>query len=110
MKFSLQKLVKNLSCDDFKDLYKEFGSKNLQPLKEKGAYPNEYMDSFKKFSEEKLPGKKDFYSSVKDETAGDNGENLDGHINNEDYLTNKKIWNEVNVKNMGDYHDHYLKK
>ena len=22
----------------------------------------------------------------------------------------KKIWNELNMKNMGDYHDHYLKK
>ena len=51
-----------------------------------------------------------FYSSAKDGTAGDNGEKLDGHINDEDYLTCKKIWNEFNMKNMGDYHDHYLKK
>ena len=28
----------------------------------------------------------------------------------EDYLTRKKIWIEFNMKNMGDYHDHYLKK
>ena len=32
-----------------------------------------------------------FYSSVKDGTAGDNGEKLDGHINDEDYLTCKKF-------------------
>ena len=25
-------------------------------------------------------------------------------------MTDKKIWNEFNVKNIGDYHDHYLKK
>ena len=31
------------------------------------------MDSFKRFSEEKLPNKKRFYSSVKDGTTGDNG-------------------------------------
>ena len=31
-------------------------------------------------------------------------------LNDEDYLTCKKIWNEFNMKNMGDYHDHYLKK
>ena len=68
------------------------------------------MDSFKRFSEEKLPDKKCFYSSVKDGTTGDNGKKLDGHINDEDYLTCKKIWNEFNMKNMGDYHDHYLKK
>ena len=35
---------------------------------------------------------------------------LDVHINNEDYLTCKNIWNEFDMKNMGDYHDHYLKK
>ena len=28
----------------------------------------------------------------------------------EDYLTCNKIWNEFNKKNMGDYHDDYLKK
>ena len=31
------------------------------------------MDSFKRFSEEKLPNKKCFYSSVKDGTTGNNG-------------------------------------
>ena len=51
-----------------------------------------------------------FYSSAKDEATGDNGEKLDGHISHEDYLTCKKIWNEFNMKNMGDNHDHYLKK
>ena len=45
-------------------------------LKQKGSYPHEYMDSFKRFREEKLPDKKCFYSSVKDGTTGDNGEKL----------------------------------
>ena len=27
-----------------------------------------------------------------------------------DYLTCEKIWNEFNMKNMDDYHAHYLKK
>ena len=31
------------------------------------------MDSFKRFSEEKLPNKEYFYSSVKDGATGDNG-------------------------------------
>ena len=35
---------------------------------------------------------------------------LDGHINDEDYLTRKKIWNEFNMKYLVDYHDHYLEK
>ena len=66
MNSSLEKLVKNLSDNDFKYLTEEFGSKKLKLLKQKGDYPYEYMDSFKRFSEEKLPDKNFFYSSVKD--------------------------------------------
>ena len=47
---------------------------------------------------------------IKGGTTGDNGEKLGGHISDEDYLTCKKIWNEFNMKNMGEYYDHYLKK
>ena len=47
---------------------------------------------------------------MKDRTAGDNGGKLDSHISDEDYLTCKKVWNKFNMKNMGDYHDHYLRK
>ena len=50
------------------------------------------------------------YSSVKDGTTGDNGKKLDGQIGDEDYLTCNRIWNKFNMKNMGDYHDRYLKK
>ena len=53
------------------------------------------MDSFKRFNEEKLPDKKCFYSFVKDGTTDDNSEKLDRHISDEDYLTCKKIWNEL---------------
>ena len=41
MNCSLEKIVKNLSDDDFKYLIQEFGSKNLKLLKEKDAYPYE---------------------------------------------------------------------
>ena len=55
MNTSLDKLVKNLSDKDFKFLIEEFGSKNLELLKQKGPYPYECMNSFEKFTEEKLP-------------------------------------------------------
>ena len=99
-----------MSDNDFKYLTQEFGSKNLKLLKQKDVYLYEYMESFKRFSEEKLPDKECFYSSVKDKTTGNYGKKLDGHISDEDYLTCSKIWIEINTKNMGDYHDHYLKK
>ena len=54
--------------------------------------------------------KKCFYSSVNDGTTDENGEKLDGDINDKNYLTCKNIWNKFNMKNMGDYHNHYLKK
>ena len=54
--------------------------------------------------------KKYFYSSTKDGKIGDGGKISDGHINTKDYLTCKKTWNKFEMKNMGDYHDHYLQK
>ena len=51
------KIVRNFIDDDFKYLTEEFGFKNVELLKQKGVYPYEYMGSFKRFSEEKLPDK-----------------------------------------------------
>ena len=51
MNSSLDKLAQSLSDENFKYLIKEFGSKNLEVLKEKGAYPYEYMNSFERFKE-----------------------------------------------------------
>ena len=67
MNSSLDKLVKNLSDEDFKYLVEEFGSRNPEILKQKGAYPYEYMNSFKRFNEETLPAWKYFFSSTKKE-------------------------------------------
>ena len=45
-----------------------------------------------------------------EQTTGDNGKKLNGHISDNQYLTCTKIWNKFNMKNIGDYHYHYLKK
>ena len=111
MSFSLEKLHKNLANNDFKYLTQEFGSKNLELLKQTDAYyPYEYMESFKRVSREKLPDKKFFYRSLKNGTTVDNGEKLNGHITYEEYLTCIKIWNKFNMKNMGNFHDQHLNK
>ena len=91
MNSSLKKLVKNLADNDFKYLTEELDSKNLQLLKQKDAYPYDYMSSFKRFNEEKSHDKECFYNSKKDGTTDDDGEILDGHISDEDYLTPKNI-------------------
>ena len=49
MNFGLYVLVKNLTDNDFKYLSKEFNGEQLNLVKQKGVYPYEYMDSFKKF-------------------------------------------------------------
>ena len=79
-------------------------------LKQKDAYPYKHVDNFKRLSKEKLPDKKCFYSSVKDGTTGNIGERLASDISDTDYLACNKIWNESDIKSMGDYHDHYLEK
>ena len=58
----------------------------------------------------KLPARKYFYSSTKDGKIGDDGKISDGHISVKDYLTCEQIWDKIEMKNMGDHHNHYLKK
>ena len=59
MNSGLDSLVKDSSNNDFKYLSEEFF---LEFVKEKGVYPYEYMNSFKKFSERKLPVKCEFFN------------------------------------------------
>ena len=56
------------------------------------------MNSFKKFSDEKLLDRCEFYSSFKDE-----------YVSEKDYLYAINVWNTLKRKAMGDYHDLSLK-
>ena len=51
-----------------------------------------------------------FFSSTKKGKISDDGKKSDGHISLKDYLMCEKIWDEFDIKDMGDYYDHYLKK
>ena len=102
----LDKLIKNLSDEEFKYLVKEFSFENLKILKQKGAYPYEYMNSFKRFNEDRLCARKYFYSSTKDKKISEDGKISDGHISIGEYMVCQRIWDKFNMKNMGDYHDH----
>ena len=68
------------------------------------------MNSFERFNKEKSPARKYFYSSIKDGKIGDDDKISDGHTSVKDYLTCEKIWDKFEIKDMGDYHDHYFKK
>ena len=83
MNSSLDSLVKNLMDEDFKYLSEELSGELLELVKEKRVYPDEYIDSFKRFSEDKLPDKSKFFSSLKDE-----------YISEKDYQRANNVWNE----------------
>ena len=72
MNSSLDSLVKNLSDSDFKYLSGEFSGEVLGLVKQKGVYSDEYMDSFKKFCENKPPARCNCFSSLKDGVLGKN--------------------------------------
>ena len=110
MNFSLDKIAKNLVDKDLKYLVKEFGSENLKILKQKGAFPYEYMNSFERFNEDKLCARKYFYSSTRDKKISEDDKISDAHVSIEDYMVCERIWKKFKMKNMGNYHDHYLKK
>ena len=60
---SLDKLVKG--SDEFPTMNRMVAEENKRRLLlKKGIYPYEYMDSFERFSETKLPDKEKFYSSL----------------------------------------------
>ena len=64
----------------------------------KGVYPYEYMDGWKKFEETSLPPKDAFYSRF----------NMKG-ISDQDYEHAQQVWNTMEKKALGCYHDTYLK-
>ncbi|XP_068737976.1 uncharacterized protein [Montipora capricornis] len=71
--------------------------KELDLMSKKGVYPYDFMDSFEKFNE-KLPPKEEFYSILNDE-----------HISGDQHKHAQNVWNTFDLKNMGEYHDLYLK-
>ena len=66
MNSNLNTLVKNLTDNDFRYLSEEFSGDFLELVKQKRRYPYEYMDSFKKFFENKLLDRCDFHSFLTD--------------------------------------------
>ena len=90
--------------NDWKDNFR-FSSANpyirnktdLDFLTEKGVYPYDYMNSFDKFNESQLPSIEDFYSKLYEEGITDT-----------QHTRAKVIWDNFNIKNLGEYHDLYL--
>ena len=56
------------------------------------------MDDWEKFNETTLPEKEEFYSNL----------SLEG-ITSADYMHGKRVWKDLEMKHLGEYHDLYLK-
>ena len=56
------------------------------------------MNSFKRFSEDELPDKSKFFSSLRN-----------GAVNEKEHEKAVNVWKVFKIKNIGEYHDLYLK-
>uniref|UniRef100_UPI0035900121 uncharacterized protein n=1 Tax=Myxine glutinosa TaxID=7769 RepID=UPI0035900121 len=90
----LANLVQNLK--EFPCLSEYFSDKDF--LTQKGIYPYDYMDSFERFNETQLPLKENFDNKLNN-----------SHISDKDYVHAQNVWEKYNIKNLGEYHDLYLK-
>ena len=67
-------------------------------LLRKGVYPYEYMDSWERFADTRLPPKASFYSKLTGE-----------HISDKDYAHAQNVWEVFGCQSMGDYCDLYCR-
>ena len=99
MSSSLDSLVHNLA----RGSHEFWGFKNCnhcqcELLIWKGIYPYKYMDSWDRFEETRLPSIATFYSNL----------SMSG-VSDKDYNHARKVWRVFGIKNMGEYHDLYLR-
>ena len=67
-------------------------------LLRKGVYPYEYMDSWERFADTRLPPRASFYSKL-----------TGNHISDEDYAHAQNVWEVFGCQNMGEYCDLYCR-
>ena len=95
---SLEKLVEALPEHKFKHFDNHFKTDTEKKLlRQKGVYPYDYMNSYDRFNETSFPTQKDCYSQLNKED-----------ISVDNYKHALNVWKQLNVKNMGQYHDIYL--
>ena len=99
MSSSLDSLTKNL-VGSGKRLFgfEDYSELQYDLLTRKGDYPYEYVNSWDRFEETQLPPISAFYSNL----------NMSS-ISEEDYQHAQRVWKEFGIRDLGDYHDLYLR-
>ena len=95
---SLDYLTKTISDEDRLSLKQEFGEENYKLLTKKGVYPYDYFDNIKKYKENKLPIKSEFFNKINNR-----------NISNEDYEQANNVFKTFKCNNLLDYSILYLK-
>ena len=99
MSSSLYSLVNNLARGGGRFFgFEEYNENQYKLLIQKGIYSYEYMTNWDKFKETKLPQREAFFHKL----------NMAG-VREEDYEQAPRVWKEFGLKDLGEYHDLYLK-
>lgn len=99
MSSSLEKLSTNLNNDQkFITKLNCKNEKEFNLINRKGIFPYDYIDSWEKLDERRLPPLEAFYSQLHNEK-----------ISNADYEHALNVWNTFNIQTLGEYSDLYLK-
>ena len=77
---------------------KDYSEEQYELLMRKGIYPYEYMSSWDKFTKTQLPPQKALYSNL----------NMP-NISDDDYQHAQEVWKAFDIRDLGEYHDLYLK-
>ena len=99
MSSSLDSLTKNLVRGGKKFFgFEDYSELQYNLLTRKGVYPHEYVYSWDRFNETQLSPIDVFYSNL----------NM-SLISEEDYQRAQRVWKEFGTRNLGDYHNLYLR-
>ena len=94
---SLDYLTGTIDSIDRISLKQEFGE-NYQLLTKKGIYPYDYFNNTKKYNEQKLPNKEEFFNKI-----------YNKNISDDVYNHAKNVFEKFECKNLLDYSILYLK-
>ena len=99
MSSSLDSLVNNLARGGGEFFgFENYSDHQRGLLIRKGIYPYEYMDNWGRFEEATLPPASSFYNKL----------NMSG-VSDQDYEHACKVWRDFAIRNLGEYHDSYLR-
>ena len=96
---SLDLLTNNLVCGGRKLTgFEDYSELQYDLLTRKGIYPYEYVSSWDKFEESQLPPIESFHSNF----------NM-SNVSKDDYERPQRVWKKFRIRNLGEYHDLYLR-